>query len=191
MVAPSPNPHSGRPKSARPQTPPRGKRPRPREGAVPARSRQSTPPRGRGFAYAGRAAASRDRQPMDARGGEFERGRRRNPESEAGVPEVPAFAAVPSRGAWCEQSSSCGGSRGPGTVLGVPREAGLWASRLPAPAAFSREGAAAFRAQGRRAAPPAAIPRPPPRGLPVLLVRRPEARTWLAPLSEFLLFSRA
>lgn len=35
------------------------------------------------------------------------------PRSEAGVPGVPARAARPSRGAWCEQSDSCGGSRGP------------------------------------------------------------------------------
>ncbi|XP_040119278.1 shugoshin 1 [Oryx dammah] len=50
---------------------------------------------------------------MGARGGEFERGRRRDPRSEAGVPEVPTRAAGPSRAAWSEQSDSCGGSRGP------------------------------------------------------------------------------
>ena len=156
MVAPPPKPHSGRPKSARHRLRPAGNG-RGRAKAQSPRDRVSRHRPGGGASLTpGRAAASRDRQPMGARGGEFERGGRRNPGSEAGVSEVPACAAVPSRGAWCEQSDSCGGSRGPGTVLGVPREAGLRASRLPAPAAFSRKRAAAFRAQGRRAAPPAA-----------------------------------
>uniref|UniRef100_A0AC11AKV2 Shugoshin 1 n=1 Tax=Ovis aries TaxID=9940 RepID=A0AC11AKV2_SHEEP len=123
---------------------------------------------------------------MGARRGEFERGRRRDPRSEAGVPGVPARAARPSRGAWCEQSDSCGGSRGPGTVPGVPREAGLRASRPPAPAAFSGEGAAAFRPHGRRAAPPAAGSPGPSRSAARSSGLGP-ARP--APLSEFLLCS--
>lgn len=134
----------------------------------------------------GRAAASRDRWPMGARRGAFERGRRRDPRSEAGVPGVPARAAGPSRGAWCEQSDSCGGSRGPGTVPGVPREAGLRAPRPPAPAAFSGEGAAACRPQGRRAAPPAAGSPGPSRSAARSSGLGP-ARP--APLSEFLLCS--
>ena len=45
----------------------------------------------------------------------------------------------------------------------------------------------------RLSGPRVVVPRPPPRGLPVLLVRRPEARAWglpcPAPLSDFLLCS--
>lgn len=132
-----------------------------------------------------RAAASRDRWPMGAPRRVWERGRRRDPRSEAGVPGSRRARARPfSRSAVSRATAAAE------AVAQVPfpasPEAGLRAPRPPAPAAFSGEGAAAFRPHGRRAAPP-------PRGL--LVPSRSAARSSglgparPAPLSEFLLCS--